>query len=73
MNDANCFALSEAIDGSGANYKSVWGVIIGSGFGGSFVYEKKSLRALIKLQEIGVINHYPILLKRSEINSKCPM
>ena len=40
MNDANCFALSEAIDGSGKNYKSVWGIIIGSGFGGSFVYIK---------------------------------
>ena len=27
MNDANCFALSEAIDGSGSNYRSVWGII----------------------------------------------
>jgi fructokinase len=41
MNDANCFALSEAIDGSGADFKSVWGVIIGSGFGGSFVFNKQ--------------------------------
>ena len=41
MNDANCFALSEAIDGSGANFQSVWGIIIGSGFGGSFVYNKE--------------------------------
>ena len=41
MNDANCFALSEAIDGSGANYNTVWGVIIGSGFEGLLFITKK--------------------------------
>ena len=33
-NDANCFALSEAIDGSGKHYKIVYGIILGSGVGG---------------------------------------
>jgi len=33
-NDGNCFALSEAIDGSGKNYKIVYGIILGSGAGG---------------------------------------
>ena len=36
-NDANCFALSEAIDGSAAGAHSVFGVIIGTGCGGGLV------------------------------------
>ena len=41
MNDANCFALSEAIDGSGKHYKIVYGIILGSGVGGGLVIDKK--------------------------------
>ncbi len=33
-NDANCFALSEAIDGAGAGHDIVFGVIAGTGVGG---------------------------------------
>ena len=40
-NDANCFALSESIDGSGKNYKVVYGIILGSGAGGGLVVDKK--------------------------------
>ena len=40
-NDANCFALSEAIDGSGKHYKIVFGVILGSGVGGGLVIDKR--------------------------------
>jgi len=40
-NDANCFALSEAIDGAGAGYESVFGVIIGTGCGGGIVVDHK--------------------------------
>ena len=36
-NDANCFALSEAIDGAGAKARSVFGVILGTGCGGGLV------------------------------------
>ena len=36
-NDANCFALSEAIDGSGRGAHSVFGVILGTGTGGGVV------------------------------------
>lgn len=36
-NDANCFALSEAVDGAGAGAGSVFGVIIGTGCGGGLV------------------------------------
>lgn len=43
-NDANCFALSEAIDGAGAGAKSVFGVILGTGVGGGLVLEGKLLQ-----------------------------
>jgi fructokinase len=36
-NDANCFALSEAVDGAGAGVPSVLGVILGTGCGGGLV------------------------------------
>ena len=36
-NDANCFALSEAIDGAAAGAGIVFGVIIGTGVGGGIV------------------------------------
>jgi fructokinase len=41
QNDANCFALSEAIDGAGAGAKSVFGVILGTGVGGGLVVDKQ--------------------------------
>jgi len=42
-NDANCFALSEAVDGAGAAYNSVFGVILGTGTGGGLVLNKQVL------------------------------
>lgn len=36
-NDANCFALSEAVDGAGAGARSLFGVILGTGVGGGLV------------------------------------
>lgn len=36
-NDANCFALSEAVDGAGQGAASVFGVILGTGVGGGLV------------------------------------
>ena len=42
-NDANCFALSEAIDGSGKHYKIVYGIILGSGAGVGLVIDKKDV------------------------------
>ncbi len=40
-NDANCFALSEACDGAGSDYNSVFGVIIGTGCGAGLVHKKE--------------------------------
>lgn len=38
-NDANCFALSEAVDGAGTGARSVFGVILGTGVGGGIVLD----------------------------------
>jgi len=40
-NDANCFALSEALDGAGRGARMVFGVILGTGCGGGLVFDKK--------------------------------
>ena len=42
-NDANCFALSEAVDGAGKGHSVVFGVIIGTGTGGGIVVNQKVL------------------------------
>ena len=38
-NDANCFALSEAVDGAGRGAGVVFGVILGSGVGGGVIVD----------------------------------
>ena len=38
-NDANCFALSEALDGAGKGARVVFGVILGTGVGGGIVID----------------------------------
>ena len=40
-NDADCLALSEAVDGAGKDYKSVFAVILGTGVGAGYSYDKK--------------------------------
>jgi len=40
-NDANCFAVSEAIDGAGAGHDVVFAVILGTGCGGGIAVDKK--------------------------------
>ncbi len=45
-NDANCFALSEAVDGAGAKHRVVFGVILGTGVGGGVIIERKPLTGL---------------------------
>ena len=42
-NDANCFALSEALDGAGGGAKTVFGVILGTGVGGGWVVDRSLL------------------------------
>ena len=42
-NDANCFALSEAIDGAGAGAHVVWAVILGTGAGSGIAIDGRVL------------------------------
>ena len=42
-NDANCFAVSEAVDGAGEGASVVFGVILGTGVGGGLVIDRKPL------------------------------
>jgi fructokinase len=49
-NDANCFAMAEAMMGAGVGKKSVFGVIMGTGCGGGIVYNQEVIRGL---QSIG--------------------
>ncbi|MFT4560386.1 MAG: fructokinase [Gammaproteobacteria bacterium] len=43
-NDANCFVLSESVDGAGSGSALVFGVIIGTGTGGGISINKQILR-----------------------------
>lgn len=43
-NDANCFALSEAVDGAGKGARVLFGVILGTGVGGGVVVDGKIIR-----------------------------
>jgi fructokinase len=42
-NDANCFAVSEAMDGAAAQAEGVFGVILGTGVGGGVVIHRRLL------------------------------
>ena len=64
-NDANCFALSESIDGSAKHYNIVFGVILGSGCGGGLVVNKKIVKGANNLAGEWGHNHLP----RVDINS----
>lgn len=50
QNDANCFAMAEAILGAGKGKSMVFGVIMGTGCGGGIVYNGKVINGL---QSIG--------------------
>ena len=43
-NDANCFALSEVVDGAAEGAELVFGVILGTGVGGGLVYRGQLLQ-----------------------------
>ena len=43
-NDANCFALSEALDGAGAGARVVYGITAGTGLGGGLVVDRQLVR-----------------------------
>ncbi|MCG8605034.1 ROK family protein [bacterium] len=46
QNDANCFAMSEALKGAAVGKELVFGVIMGTGCGGGIIYRGKVLSGL---------------------------
>lgn len=56
-NDADCLALSEAVDGAGAGQRTVFGVILGTGCGGGLVVDGRLVAGANALAgEIGHIS-----------------
>tara|TARA_B100000945_G_C20393507_1_gene603606 strand:- start:428 stop:1333 length:906 start_codon:yes stop_codon:yes gene_type:complete len=66
-NDANCFSLSEATDGAARHYKSVFGIILGSGCGGGLVINKKIVSGANGLGGEWSLNQMPIREIKSNI------
>jgi fructokinase len=66
-NDANCFALSEAVDGAGKGHSVVFGVILGTGVGGGIIINQKVLQGRNKIS--GEWGHIT-LPNRTEVEKK---
>ena len=66
-NDANCFSLSEALDGAARHYNSVFGIILGSGCGGGLVINKKIVSGANGLGGEWSLNQMPIKEIKSNI------
>lgn len=58
QNDANCFAVSEAVTGAGQGAHVVFGVILGTGVGGGIVINGEPLTGLHKIA--GEWGHNPL-------------
>jgi len=52
-NDANCFALAEAMFGSGKYYENVVGITLGTGLGGGIIINKKIYHGRHNAAELG--------------------
>jgi predicted NBD/HSP70 family sugar kinase len=63
-NDANCFALSEAVDGAGKGAEVVFGVILGTGVGGGLVVRGKVVKGVNAIA--GEWGHNPLPLPTAD-------
>ncbi|MBP2311105.1 ROK family protein [Azospirillum soli] len=63
-NDANCFVLSEAVDGAAAGAGVVFGIILGTGVGGGIVVDRRILPGANALA--GEWGHTPLPWHRDE-------
>lgn len=63
-NDANCLALSEAVDGAAADARVVFAVILGTGCGGGLVVDGKLIEGASGLG--GEIGHNPLPWPRDD-------
>jgi len=57
-NDANCLALSEAVDGAGADARVVFAVILGTGVGGGIAIDRQVISGVNKIA--GEWGHNPL-------------
>lgn len=67
-NDANCLALSEAVDGAAADADSVFGVILGTGVGGGLVVGRKLISGHNRIA--GELGH--VALPLNEVERRLP-
>jgi fructokinase len=69
-NDANCFTLSEAIDGAGQGVDTVFGVILGTGVGGGIAVRQRILDG--PNQVAGEWGHNPLPWMTDEERAEAP-
>jgi len=69
-NDANCFALAEAVSGAGAQQRVVFGVIIGTGVGGGIVIDRQVLGG--RLGIAGEWGHNPLVIAEDNATFGAP-
>ena len=70
-NDANCFALSEAVDGAGKGAAIVFGVILGTGVGGGVVINGKSVNGLHAIAGEWGHNPLPWPAEDEQLGTRC--
>ena len=70
-NDANCFTISESIDGSALDAKTVFGVIMGTGIGGGLVINKTIIDGANGIAGEWGHNQMPWLNKAETKSRKC--
>lgn len=63
-NDANCFAVSEAVDGAGAGAEVVWGIIIGTGAGSGIAIDGRAIGGRNRIA--GEWGHNPLPRMRAD-------
>ncbi len=70
-NDANCLAISEAVDGAGAGSRVVFGAILGTGVGGGIVIERRILTGLNRIGVEWGHNSLPGATESERTGHKC--
>jgi fructokinase len=70
-NDANCFALSEAMDGAGVEANTVFGVILGTGVGGGIVINKHIVKGAHAIAGEWGHNQIPFLKEEEKSGAPC--
>lgn len=63
-NDGSCLVLAEAIDGAGAGYETVFGLVAGTGIGGGYVAHGHILLGANGLN--GEVGHLPLPFRQEE-------